>query len=130
MAKSSIVVPSRVYAAGTRTVNLPNLTTDDNGVHVDFTRESWAVGTNILTGVIEGSNDSGVTWFNLTVFAYNGGDEINPRTQQPVLSSGVTCYWPESYDSQGNAIPHRPTDVRATVTNTVSLRTQVSLTGV
>lgn len=130
MAKSSIVVPSRIYAAGTRTVNLPNLTSDDNGVRVDFTREAWPAGTDILTGVIEGSNDGGATWFNLTTFNYDGGVMTNPRTGQTVLSCGPTAYWPESYDSNGIATPHRPTDVRATLTNTVSLRAQVSLLGV
>lgn len=130
MAKSSITVPSRVYAAGTRTVNLPNLTTDDNGVRVDFTREAWPIGTDILTGVIEGSNDGGATWFNLTTFNYDGGVMTNPRTGQPVLSCGPAVTWPEGYDANGSPVPRRPTDVRSTLTNTVSLRTQVSLIGV
>jgi hypothetical protein len=129
MAKSSITVPSQAYTPGTRTVNLPNLTTDDNGIRINMTRESWPdTGSNIITGTIEASDD-GVTWRNMTVFGYPGGNQINPRTGQPVLVSSVAVYWPERTVG-GVAVPQRPAQVRATVTNTVTLTTALSLIGV
>jgi hypothetical protein len=130
MAKATITVTSRVYAIGTREVELPNLTTDDNGIRIDFTRESWPVGADVITGVVEGSNDNDATRFPLAPFRFDGGDQVNPRTGLPVLSCGQLWTWPESYDSQGNAIPHRPGRVFVTVTNSVSLRTAITLTGV
>jgi hypothetical protein len=129
MAKASFSVPSTLYTAATREVELPNLTTDDNGIRINFTRESWPVGTGILSGFIEGSNDNNATRFPLAPFTFDGGDQINPRTGQPVLSCGQLWTWPESYDSQGNAIPRRPGRVFVTVTNSVSLRTAITLTG-
>src|SRR4051812_36061612 len=116
MAKSSITVPSRVYAAGTRTVNLPNLTTDDNGVQIIFTRESWALASpdpevEVITGLVEGT-DNGTDWYTLGgPFGYAGGVMTNHRTGLEVLTCGPTISWPERYDGQGNAIPQRPAEV-------------------
>lgn len=129
MAKSVVTVPSRSYNPGTRTASIPNLSTDDNGIQIILTRESWPVGTDILSGSIDGSND-GTTWFNLTVFSYDGGDQINPRTGQLVTTCGPTVYWPERNDGSGNAVPQRPQSVRGTVTNTARLTTAITLQGV
>lgn len=124
MAKASISVPSRTYQPGTRTVVLPDLTSDDNGAQITMTRESWQdTGGDIISGLVEGSND-GATWFALMSFAYPGGDEINPRTGQPVLFVQPTVTWPES-----NGVPQRPAQVRATITNTVALTTAITLAG-
>lgn len=131
MAKSTITVSSRSYSPGTRTVTIPNLSTDDNGIKIILTRESWPdTGSDVISGIISGSNDAGATWFELTRFSYAGGDMVNPRTHQPVLTSGPTVYWPESYDDQGVATPHRPDQVRAELTNTVTLTTAITLQGV
>ena len=131
MAKATISVPSTVYAPGTRTVVLPNLTTDDNGINIALTREAWTdTGEDVISGTIDGSNDGGATWFNLTTFNYVGGTMINPRTSQVVATCGLRAYWPERYDANGVASPQRPGQVRAVITNTVSLRTAVTLTGV
>lgn len=124
MAKATITVPSRVYAAGTREVELPNLTTDDGGIKCNFTRESWAVGSNVLSGLIEGSNDNGVTRFSLAPFSFDGGDVINAKTGQPVTDSWFVVTWPERND-----VPQRPGRVFATITNSVSLRTAITLSG-
>jgi hypothetical protein len=100
MAKSIVQVPSRLYAADVRTVNIPNLSTDDNGIQIVLTRESWPdTGAAVLSGTIEGTNDGGLTWFNLTTFSYAGGDQVNTRTGLPVTTCGPTVYWPESYDA-------------------------------
>lgn len=129
MAKSSVTISSRSYTPGTREIAVPNLTTDDNGIRIDMTRESWTdTGANIITGTIEASDD-GVTWRKLTEFAYPGGNQINPRTGQPVLVSAIAVYWPER-TINGIAVPQRPAQVRATVTNTVTLTTALSLNGV
>lgn len=128
-AKSQITVPSRLYQPGTRTVDLPNLTTDDNGIQIQLTRESWPdTGSDVLTGTIEGSND-GLEFFELTRFNYAGGVQINPRTGLEFTTCGPSVYWPETYDANGVATPHRPGQVRATITNSVALRTAITLTG-
>ena len=130
MAKSSISVPSRSYSPGTRTVNLPNLSTDDNGINIAMTRESWPdTGSDVITGQIDGSSDGGATWNNLTTFNFAGGVQINGRTGQVVTASGVTVSWPETYDEQGNATPQRPAQVRAVITNTVTLTTAITVQG-
>lgn len=130
MAKASVTVPSRSYQPGTRTVVLPDLTADDNGVQITLTRESWpATGGDILSGTVEGSDDAGATWYELTRFSYPGGDQINPRTGQPVLTCGPTAYWPER-TINGVAVPQRPGQVRAVVSNTVTLTTGITLSGV
>lgn len=128
MAKSIVTVPSRSYQPGTRTVNLPNLSTDDNGIKISLTRESWPEGSDIITGNIDGSND-GVEWFNLAPFSCDGGVQINGRTGQVVLTSGTEVTWPLRNDGQGNAIPQRPAQVRAVITNTVTLTTGITLEG-
>lgn len=135
MAKATITVPSRVYQAGAHPpVILPNLTSDDNGVRISFTRETWpdpgGLGAEILSGKIEGSDDGGNTWYGLCVFGYAGGDMTNPKTQLPVTVCGPTVFWPERNDGSGNMVPQRPGQVRATVTNTVALRTAITLDGV
>lgn len=131
MAKSTITVPSRSYNPGTRTVTIPNLSTDDNGIKIVLTRESWAAtGSDVISGIISGSNDAGATWFELTRFSYVGGDLTNPRTGLPITTCGPTVYWPETYDAQGVAIPHRPGQVKADLTNTVTLTTAITLQGV
>lgn len=132
MAKASIFIPSNVYTPNTRSVILPNLTSDDNGVKVILTREAWPdTGDVIVSGVIEGSNDNWATSFNLTSFAYAGGVMINPRTLLPVLTVEPTAYWPETYDPvTGVATPLRPAQVRMVVTNTVTITTSITLTGV
>lgn len=124
MAKATITVPSRVYAAGSRQVELPNLTTDDNGIKCEFTRESWPIGSDVLSGLIEGSNDNDQTRFTLAPFSFDGGDAINAKTGQPVLTSWFIVTWPER-----DGVPQRPGRVFATITNTVSLRTAVTLSG-
>jgi hypothetical protein len=127
MAKASITVPSQSYSPGTRTVNLPNLTTDDNGITITLTRESWPIGSNIISGVIEGSND-GVNWFELTRFSWDGGDQINPRTGLPVTAQWVSVSWPEKLIN-GVMTPQRPAQARARVTNTVTLTTAITVAG-
>jgi hypothetical protein len=130
MAKATITVPSTSYAPGSRTVNLPNLTTDDNGILVSLTREAWPdTGSDVISGVIEGSNDAGATWFELTRFSYAGGVMVNPRSSQVVATCGPKVYWPETYDANGVATPKRPGQVRARIINTVTLTTAVTLTG-
>lgn len=133
MAKSIVTVSSRIYAPGSRTVNIPNLTTDDNGIKISLTREAWVdgppAGAEIITGLIETSND-GNTWQPLLVFGYAGGDMTNPKTGLPVTACGPTVFWPERNDGNGNMIPQRPAQVRASITNTVSLRTAITLEGV
>lgn len=129
MAKATITVPSRVYAAGTREVELPNLTTDDGGIKCEFTRESWPVGSPVMTGLVEGSDDNDVTRYSLAPFAFDGGDAINAKTGQPVLTSWFIVTWPERNDGNGNFIPQRPGRVFATITNSVSLRTAITLSG-
>lgn len=128
MAKSIVSVPSGQYQPGTRTVDVPNLSSDDKGIEVAFTRESWPSGDSVLSGVIEGSND-GATWFELSRFDYPGGDQINPRTGQPVTASMLRVYWPERNDGSGNFIPQRPQGVRSSITNSVVLRTAITLRG-
>lgn len=132
MAKAIITVPSHTYAAGSRSVLLPNLTTDDNGVTITFTRESWPLGdgSNILSGVISGSNDGGVTFpIALGAFAWPGGDQINPRTSQPVTTSVYSLEWPQTDNGDGTTTPQRPQQVKADITNTVALTTAITLTG-
>ena len=131
LAKSSLTVPSRSYAPGTRTVTIPDITTDDNGIKIALTRENWPdTGSEVITGQIDGSDDGGSTWYNLTVFGYEGGQQINPRTGQVVTSCGPSVSWPERYDGQGNATPQRPQQVRAILTNTTTLTTAITLTGI
>jgi hypothetical protein len=127
MAKASITIPSQSYTPNTRTVNLPNLTTDDNGITITLTRESWPVGSNIISGFIEGSDD-GVNWFGLTQFSWDGGDQINPRTGLPVLTQWVSVSWPEKLVN-GVMVPQRPAQARARVTNTVTLTTAITVAG-
>lgn len=130
MAKAIVQVASRVYQPGERVVNLPDLTSDDNGVQIVFTRENWPdTGADVISGIISGSND-GTNWFELTRFNYAGGNMINPRTKQPVLTCGPSVHWPEVYDQNGNATPERPAQVRADITNTAALRTAITLQGV
>ena len=125
MAKSFVTVPSRQYTAGSRSVNIPNLSTDDNGIQITLTRESWPdTGSDIISGVIEGTNDSGSTWFGLAPFSYPDGDQINPRTQQPVTAEVFRVYWPER-----GGVPQRPQGVRATVANTVTINTAITVEG-
>lgn len=130
MAKSIIQIVSRVYQPGVRTVNLPNLTTDDNGITITFTRESWPLGdgSDILMGIISGSND-GVNFDELGQFSYAGGDQINPRTHLPVTQTVYSVEWPSRNDGQGNFIPERPAQVKAEITNTVALTTAITLAG-
>jgi hypothetical protein len=129
LAKSSLTVPSRSYAPGTRTVTIPDITTDDNGIKIALTRESWPdTGGDVITGQIDGSDDGGATWYNLTVFGYPGGEQINPRTGQVVTSCGPSVSWPERY-VDGVTIPQRPQQVRAILTNLVTLTTAITLTG-
>lgn len=139
MAKAKVIVPSRVYAASgalgsgnERIVSLPNLTSDDNGVKITFTRESWPdqAGAEILSGIIEGSDDNWQTKYALCLFGYAGGDMTNPKTGQPVTSCGPTVFWPERNDGNGNMIPQRPGQVQARIANSVSLRTGITLEGV
>ena len=128
MAKAIITVNSKVYQPGTRTVTLPDLTSDDNGVKIILTRESWTdTGSDVLSGVMEGSDD-GIAWREMMRFAYPGGDIINPRTGQLVTTCGPTRYWDER-DVNGVMTPQRPAQVRVTVTNTVALRTGITLQG-
>jgi len=130
MAKATITVPQRTYQPGVRTVELPNLTTDDNGIEILMTRVSWPdTGGNVITGLVEGSNDNDQTRFELTEFGWPGGDLTNPRTGLPVTASGQRCYWPETYDAQGNAVPKRPGRVFVTITNTVAITTAITLKG-
>lgn len=130
MAKATITVSSRVYTPATRTVILPNLTADDAGVKIILTREAWLdTGSEIVTGSIEGTNDAWATSFNLTVFGYVGGVMLNPRTGLPVLTVEPTAYWPET-TIDGVAVPQRPQEVRLVITNTVTLTTAITLTGV
>lgn len=128
MAKSNITVPSRVYAPGSRQVAIPNLTTDDNGISVTLTRESWPAGSDIVSGVIEASDD-GATWRELTRFSWDGGDQVNPRTGLPVTAQTLRVYWPERNDGSGSLVPQRPAQVRASITNTVSVQTAITLQG-
>jgi hypothetical protein len=141
VAKAKVTVPSRVYApsgaldsGNERIVSLPNLTTDDNGVKITFTRESWPdgppAGAEILSGVIEGSDDGGQTFYGLCVFGYAGGDMTNPKTGLPVTVCGPTVGWPEKNDGNGNMIPQRPAQVQARIANSVTLRTGITLEGV
>lgn len=131
MAKATITVSSRVYQPGSRSVVLPNLTTDDNGIKISLTRESWPdqAGAEILSGLIEGSDDGGATYYGLCVFGYAGGNMTNPKTGQPVTVCGPTVYWPER-NINGVMTPQRPSQVRATLSNTVALQTAVTLDGV
>jgi hypothetical protein len=124
MAKATITVPSRVYAADTRDVELPNLTSDDAGVKIQLTRENWAdTGSPVVFGIIQGSNDNGATRFELCSFAYVGGVMVN-KFGQTVTVCGPTCYWTEH-----SGVPQRPGRVWLNITNTVSLRTAITLTG-
>lgn len=132
MAKSTISVPSRLYTPGTRTVNLPDLTTDDNGAVITMSRESWPLAPvptdDILSVQIDGSNDGGATWFNLGGFSCPGGDLINPWTHLPVTELSSKIYWP-SREIDGVDVPQRPGSVRATFVNTVALQTAITLAG-
>jgi hypothetical protein len=139
VAKAFVNVPSRVYApsgvlgSGTeRVVSLPNLTSDDNGIKISFTRESWPDGppasAEILSGIIEGSND-GVTFFGLCEFGYAGGNMTNPKTGLPVTVCGPTVFWPER-TVNNVAVPQRPNQVQARIANSVSLRTGITLEGI
>jgi hypothetical protein len=139
VAKAKVAVASRNYApsgalgsGSERAVSLPNLTSDDTGVKITFTRESWPdqAGAEILSGIIEGSNDGGQTWDALCLFGYAGGDMTNPKTGLPVTSCGPTVYWPERNDGNGNMIPQRPAQVQARIANSVTLRTGITLEGV
>lgn len=130
MAKATRSVPQNTYAPGTREVELPNLTTDDNGIDMQFTRVSWPVngGVDVVTGSIDGTDDNDATRYNLTVFSFPGGDQTNPRTGLPVTYSGVHCYWPEAYVN-GVTVPKRPGRVFVTITNPVTITTAITLTG-
>jgi hypothetical protein len=127
-AKSQITIPSRLYQPGTRGVDLPNLTTDDNGLVVSFTRENWPVdpvdaNAYVLFGVIRWIDPfSGAE--SATPFGWPGGDQINPRTGQPVTVSSFKAYWPER-----DGIAQRPATVHADVTNSVALNTAITLQG-
>lgn len=124
MAKATITIASQVYPAATRSVELPNLSSDDNGIKIDLTREAWPdTGSDVVIGSWEQSED-GTTWASMGTFSYVGGVMTNPRTGLTVTSCGPTRYWDEL-----NGIPHRPAHVRLTITNTVSLRTAITLTG-
>lgn len=129
-AKSQVTVPSRLYQPGTRQVNVPNITTDDNGMNISLTRESWPdTGSDVISGMIEGSND-GTDFFELTRFNYVGGTLINSKTGQVITTCGPSVYWPERYDPGTDTfIPQRPAQVRATITNTVALQTAITLSG-
>ena len=125
MAKATIIVPSRSYTPGVRTVTLPNLSSDDHGVNVSLTRESWPdTGSDVLSFTIEGSDD-GVVWSGLAVYSIAGGDMVNSRTGLPTLTCGLTVVWPD-VTGQG---PQRPAQVRAVITNVVTLTTAVTLSG-
>ena len=128
MAKASISIPSRSYAPGTRGVDLPNLTTDDNGVVVSFTRESWPVdpvdaNVNVLFGVIRWTDPFSGDESD-TPFGWPGGNQINPRTGQPVTVSSFKVYWPER-----DGVAQRPANVHADVTNSVTLNTAITVQG-
>lgn len=127
MAKATITVSSRVYAAGTRSVELPNLTSDDNGINISLTREAWTdTGGIVLTIQVEGS-DNGVDRYDMAATSFVGGVMLN-RQGQPQLTCGISVYWPEK-NIGGVFVPQRPANVYATLTNAVSLRTAVTLTG-
>jgi len=129
MAKTTITIPSRSYAPATRTVAVPDLTTDDNGIEILLTRESWPDVGEIISGVIEFSNDGGATWELLNPFGpFVGGIMLNPRTGQVVPTSGLRTYWPENFVN-GVWVPQRPAQVRAVATNTVTLTTAVTVNG-
>jgi hypothetical protein len=124
MAKATISIASALYPAGTRSVELPNLSSDDLGIKITLTRESWPdTGSDVVSGIFEQSED-GNTWASMGTFGYVGGTMTNPRTGQVVTSCGPTRYWDEF-----NGVPHRPAHVRLTITNTVSLQTAITLTG-
>lgn len=130
MAKSIVTVASRVYAPGTRSILLPNLTADDNGVKISLTREGWPdTGADVVAAIILGSDDGGATWYELMRFSYVGGVMTNPRTGQVVSVCGPTVFWPQRNDGSGNFILQRPGQARADVTNFASLRTAITLEG-
>ena len=124
MAKATISIPSQSYTPNTRTVTLPNLTTDDNGISATLTRESWPdTGGDILTIQFQGSDD-GTNFYDLARFTYAGGDQINSHTGQPVTFIKPTVEWPAR-----NGVPQRPSKARAIITNTVTITTAITLTG-
>lgn len=128
MAKASFSVPQQLYSAGTREIELPNLTSDDLGVKISLTRVAWQdTGSPVIIGSIDASNDNGATRFNLTEFNYNGG-AMTDRLGNPVNACGPTVYWPEKAVN-GVLVPQRPGRVWATLTNTVPLTTAITLTG-
>lgn len=128
MAKATITVASRVYAAGTRSVELPNLTSDDRGVDLSLTREAWQdTGSPVLTIQFEASDNGDVSRYALAGTAFVGGTMLN-RQGGTQLTCGLRVYWPER-NIDGVMVPQRPAQVFATLTNTVSLRTAITLTG-
>lgn len=125
MAKATISIPETSYTPGSRTVTLPDLTSDDNGIQARLTIVNWPdTGGDILSLQFQGSDD-GNNWFDLANFSYPGGVHIHPRTGLPVPAALPTVYWP-----QRNGIPQRPFRARVIATNTVTLTTAITLTGV
>ena len=121
----TVVVPSALYSAGTRTLEFP-LPVDDQflGVGVSMTRESWSnpAMLDFVTVIFERSSD-GVRWEKIGAATFAGGDaRLDDGTIYPV--SGCMFYWTDRFERRVT----RPGRARLTVTNRRALRTAITLT--
>lgn len=121
----TVVVPSALYSAGTRTRACP-LPVDGRflGVGVILTRESWPNPEmrDLVTVTFERSIDDGVTWMPLGAFTFSGGEILkDDGTIDPVC--GGLFKWRNRF----GAAVLQPGRARLTITNRRPLRTELTL---
>lgn len=115
-----IDVPEREYQPGTRDTgpNGVSIPDDATRVEIELTRVNWPdTGSLVIDGEIEVSMDGGQSWRRLLGIKDYGGVVNSPRTGAPKPATWGRVDLP----------PGTGRRLRGRVTNTVALRTAVSL---
>lgn len=123
----TITIPSTFYPPGTHgPFELRQLPGNADGFQITLTRENWPVGADVVRLITEWSRDNRSSWQPIRDTTFDGGITIG-RDGRPVLTSGITQYWPGENDGTGARRKLRGSDVRITAIVAQALWTAVTI---